>query len=182
MMRQSEREIIKSSELQAVLMAGLACHLAITDPGNAPYVVTMNYGFSYPSDPSGVSDPSNHTPRSTILPTLWFHCAQQGRKLDLLLCDPQVSFQIESRLSVSRGTGVQACDWSMQYESIVGWGFVEIVTKPEDQLFGLSSLMEHYGGASLPFLEQAIARTTVLRLNVEAMTGKRSRQLWPLLA
>jgi nitroimidazol reductase NimA-like FMN-containing flavoprotein (pyridoxamine 5'-phosphate oxidase superfamily) len=164
-MRQSQREITDTGELEQVLANSQVCHLAINKANGVPYIVALNYGYDFDA-------------RERLL-VLWFHCADQGLKLDLLQAEPQVGFQVESHVELDQGSGMQACDWGMKYESIVGEGRVEIVEQREQRLHGLNCLMRHYGGFDLPFIEQALARTVVLRLDVHYFTGKRSSQLWP---
>jgi nitroimidazol reductase NimA-like FMN-containing flavoprotein (pyridoxamine 5'-phosphate oxidase superfamily) len=164
-MRQSDREITDNSELEAVLVASLVCHLAINDPAGAPYIVALCYGYDF-----------NTISREL---TLWFHCAKEGLKLDLLNQDHRVSFQMESRLSLVKGTGVQACDWGMDYESLVGQGTITKVEDRDEILHGLDCLLSHYGGSGLPYVEPTLSHTEILRLNVVSFTGKRSRRLWP---
>jgi len=164
-MRQSQREIIEVGELEQVLANSQVCHLAINKANEAPYLVALNYGFDFDA-----------RERSLVL---WFHCADQGLKLDLLRAEPLVGFQLESRVELDQGSGTQACDWGMKYESIVGEGRVEIIEQREQRLHGLNCLMRHYGGSGLPFIEQALDRTVVLRLDAHNFTGKRSSQLWP---
>lgn len=60
----------------------------------------------------------------------------------------------------------------MEYESVIGSGRVEIVT--EDKKYEvLCVLMSHYHLKEFKFSSDAITRTTVLKLTVERLTGKR---------
>ena len=76
--------------------------------------------------------------------TLYFHCAPVGTKLDLLRADPDVSFEADCPGTVSGGA--TSCTYGM---------------------------MQHYHCPDLPFEPEMVEHTTVLALDVAAMTGKR---------
>ena len=166
-MRQSLREITVGSELGAVLEESQVCHLALNRPGQAPYLVALSFGYDY-------------SPATGSL-TLWFHCADEGYKLELLEADDKVGFQLECKVAVRRGSDELACDWGMQFESIVGEGRLNLVDDAGQRLYGLRRLTAHYGAAGLGMPEEALRRTAVLRLDATGFTAKRSRGLWPQL-
>jgi len=167
-MRRELQQITEISELNAVLSAGEVCHLALNDAGKAPYIVALNYGYELDAD-------TRHL-------TLWFHCATEGYKLDLLRCDSKAGFQIETRLRLMKSKTQMACEYGMEFESIVGAGCLSIVTSDTDRLHGLTCLLRQFGAEDLPMLDTALKRTVVLRLAVEQFTGKRSKGLLPAMA
>ena len=73
-MRRSDREIRDRSSIDGILHAASVCHLALCD-GDRPYVVPMSYG--YDGD------------------RLYFHCASEGRKLDVVRRNPNACFAVE---------------------------------------------------------------------------------------
>ncbi|HNU36390.1 MAG TPA: pyridoxamine 5'-phosphate oxidase family protein, partial [Methanomassiliicoccales archaeon] len=68
-MRKAEREIMDQGELEEVIRRAEVCRLAMVDDGK-PYIVPMNFGYR-----NGC---------------LYFHCAKEGRKLDVLRENPKV--------------------------------------------------------------------------------------------
>ncbi len=40
--------------------------------------------------------------------------------------------------------GTEACDFSMSYSSVVGWGNISIITDELGKREGLNSIMQHY--------------------------------------
>ncbi len=102
--------------------------------------------------------------------TLYFHCAPVGTKLDLLRADPNVSFEADCPGTVSGGA--TSCTYGMNYQSVIGRGTVRFVEGGE-KLIALQALMQHYHCPDLPFEPEMVEHTTVLALDVAAMTGKR---------
>ena len=58
---------------------------------------------------------------------------------------------------------------------MIGFGVAEVIGDPEDKLQGLRALMRKYSGRDgWKFDAEAARRTTVIRVRLEALTGKRS--------
>ncbi|OJU09833.1 MAG: hypothetical protein BGN88_12530 [Clostridiales bacterium 43-6] len=153
-MRRSNREVTDPDELISILTRSEVCRLGFTD-GDYPYIVPMNFGFTMAEDKL----------------TLFFHCAGQGKKLTLLKSNNRVCF--ETDINHSLVTAETACDFTMAFESIIGFGTIGIVEDPEEKMNAFRIIMKQYGGENLPFNEKMVAATTVLRLDCESFTGKR---------
>ena len=71
-MRRQEREISDRAAIDAIIRACQVCRLGMVD-GDLPYIVPMSFGYDGRA--------------------LYFHCATQGRKLDVLRRRPRVCFE-----------------------------------------------------------------------------------------
>jgi hypothetical protein len=153
-MRKKERAIIDVSEIESIIFRADVCRVAITND-NTPYIVTMNFGYS-----------------GGDRKKFFFHCANEGRKLDMILKNNYVCFEIDTDHTVYKGE--KGCDWGMKYSSVVGYGKIFIVTDKNEKKEGLDHIMTHYGGkGEYSYDEKVLDRTTVLRLEISEMTGKR---------
>ncbi|OPX58541.1 MAG: Pyridoxamine 5'-phosphate oxidase [Methanomassiliicoccales archaeon PtaB.Bin134] len=152
-MRKAEREIKDPEEMERVIMRAEVCRLAMIDDGE-PYIVPMNFGYRDRR--------------------LYFHCAREGRKLDVLRANPRVCFELEGEAALVEGE--RACQWTTRFESVIGWGKAEIVTDPYGVEEGLRILMEHYSPGSGDFDPRSLSLTAIIRVDVEMMTGKRSKR------
>jgi len=152
-LRHAEREITDKVEIDDVIMKAEVCRLAMIDEGE-PYIVPLNFGYQ----------------RGTF----YFHCAREGRKLDILRNTPRVCFELESDVHLIRGE--KACQWSSSYRSVIGWGTASVVTDEEGVKKGLEMLMEHYAPGLHDFDPRSLALTAVIRVDVERMTCKRSKR------
>lgn len=137
--------------MRNILESGLVCRLGLYD-GQYPYVVPMNYGYR-----DG---------------RLYFHCAGEGRKMDILKKNDRVCIEIDITTGIVRGDA--PCRWATRYRSLIGFGRARIVEEEYEKKAGLDAIVEHYGGSGGEYDEKFLKRTTVIEVILESMTGKQS--------
>ena len=149
--RRKDREITDRNALQAIMREAQVCRLGLSDDG-MPYVVPMNFGLG-----------ENR---------LYLHCATEGRKLDILRKNNRVCFEMDLLREIRQGP--QPCGWGARYESIIGFGRALFVNDPDEKRAALDRIMDHYG-AEGPFSypDETLAKTAVIRIDIERVTGKR---------
>ena len=106
------------------------CRLGLRDE-NGVYIVPMNFGIA--EQDSDIK--------------LYFHCAESGRKTDILRSDPNVVFEMDTGHSLAAGS--TACSCTFLYQSIMGKGVASIIEDTEEKIFGLTCIMQHYGHENL---------------------------------
>jgi len=154
-MRKREREITDIIDIESIINESDVCRIGLTDC-NIPYIVTMNFGYS-----------GGEQKR------LFFHCANEGRKLDMIRKNNYVCFEMDTDHGLKKGR--EACDFSMGYRSVIGYGFISIVSDENEKLTGLRHIMAHYTDREdLTFRTDSVSRTTILRLDIKEMTGKKA--------
>ena len=152
-MRRKEREITDIQELEAIINNCDVCRVAFAD-GNVPYIVTINFGYSGEDG------------------KIYFHCAGEGRKIDMIRKNNYVCYEMDTNHVLLEGS--KACDFGMSYSSVVGYGHITIVKDPIERISGLNQIMSHYTGKAEFFYKQdVLEKTMVLRLDIREMTGKR---------
>ena len=149
-MRKIDRKIGALAEIEEVLRAARVMRLALSEDGR-PYLVPLNFGYE-----PGV---------------IWFHSAVEGRKLDIIARNPRVAFEVETEVEPIEGE--TPCAWSMRFASVIGFGTARLAASDEEKLHGLQILMTHQGGPTEGFDPAALAKTAVVRIDIEEMTGKR---------
>ena len=146
------------------------CRLALA-VDDEPYLVTMSYGLV--ADTSAGVSVAAHDSGSGAAGRyrLYLHCAGAGKKTDMIRHNPRVCFGIDGRHYVEPGD--EACRWTVRYESIVGYGTIQIVTDEAERRLGLDAIMRQHG-AEPPFdyANAALDQVLVLRLVVDELTGK----------
>lgn len=153
-MRRCDREITDKEEILEIIEKADVCRLAFSID-NIPYIVAMNYGYEV----------TDHV-------TLYFHCANEGKKLDIIAKNNQVCLQVD----IDRGfiRAEQACGWGMKYRSVVGLGRAEIIRDEKEKIKGLNILMKHYTGKnSFNYSEESLKETTVFKVIITELTGKK---------
>lgn len=150
-MRRRERQITETVEIEAVLTRAKVCRLAMVD-GTQPYMVPLCFGYWEKS--------------------LYLHSAAEGRKLDLLRKNPRVCFEVDEVSAIR--TAEAACNWSMAYASVVGRGTAVFLADPEEKRRAMEIICRHYGAQTTGFTAASLKRVAVLRVDIHAITGKRS--------
>jgi uncharacterized protein len=155
-MRRKDRQINEASVLEEIISKSDVCRVAFADQ-NVPYIVTMNFGYSG----------GDH-------PCFYFHCANEGKKIDMIRKNNYVCFTLDTDHEMYEGEN--GCDWGMKFSSIVGYGRIFIIEERESKISGLNCIMSHYSDISgFTYDESILGNTTILRLEVREMTGKRKQ-------
>ncbi len=156
-MRRADREITDKQELLQMIEQCGVCRLAMADTP-APYIVPLNFGVK-------AADGNLY---------LYFHCSNQGKKLDLLRSNPYASFELDCGHNFIRGE--TPCSSTMEFASVCGNGIVEVLPEQE-KAAGLDIIMAHYTGeTAFAYAPETLRATTVLRLTVQDITGKRLKK------
>jgi nitroimidazol reductase NimA-like FMN-containing flavoprotein (pyridoxamine 5'-phosphate oxidase superfamily) len=151
-MRRIDKECIE--EVEEIIQKADVCRIAFAN-GDIPYIVTMNFGYT-------------DTPGRR----LYFHCADAGRKLEMIRKNNYVCFEMDIDHKLYQGE--KACDWGMKYRSVVGYGNITIVTEAETKKTGLNCIMTHYGGEGDHLYDvKVLEKTTILQLDIKEMSGKK---------
>jgi nitroimidazol reductase NimA-like FMN-containing flavoprotein (pyridoxamine 5'-phosphate oxidase superfamily) len=155
-MRRKDRELTDLADFLSVLEKADVCHLAMSDH-DVPYLVTMNFGLKHDKNL-----------------VLYFHCAHEGKKIDFLKKNNRVCFGADIEHEFFMAEKGTSCGCSMRFRSVVGMGRISFITERTEKYEALKAIMRHYTEATAPvFDEKMVDRTTILRLDVEQIAGKR---------
>jgi nitroimidazol reductase NimA-like FMN-containing flavoprotein (pyridoxamine 5'-phosphate oxidase superfamily) len=150
-MRRREREIQDEQVIRDILEKGLVCRLGLCD-GQQPYIVPMSYGYRDRR--------------------IYFHCAREGRKIDILKSNDRVCIEVDIDARVIPGEA--PCRWTAKYKSVIGFGRARIIDDEKEKKAGLDVIMAHYGGSGGDYDEKSLQRTSLIEVVLESMTGKQS--------
>jgi len=153
-MRRRDKEITSRQEIDAIIRTALVCRIALAD-GNEPYVVPLSFGYD------GAA--------------LFIHTAKSGRKIDFIEANSRVCFELEANVSLKTDDR-DACKWTFEFESVIGYGAITELETAEDKARGLNQIMLHYSGREWDIDDAASATTRVWRIDIESVTGKRSHE------
>lgn len=155
-MRRKDREITDMDEILEIIKRCDVCRLALFDE-EYPYIIPMNFGFEYNNSQT----------------TIYLHCANVGRKLELINKNNKVCFEMDCSHKLIQGT--EPCDCTMEYESVIGNG--TIVIMKENKEVALTALMKHYSQEeTFTFSDKMLLATTTLKITVESITAKRLKK------
>ena len=152
-MRRS-RQAMPQEECAAVLERGSHGVLALAGDGDYPYAVPISYVY---------------TNRK-----LYFHCAKEGHKTDLLRHDSRVCITF---VGADEPAFVAPAMYTTYFQSAVVIGRASEVTEPEEKAEALRALCRkltpHDLGEGLEkAIEKSLSVTAVWRVSMDQVTGK----------
>jgi nitroimidazol reductase NimA-like FMN-containing flavoprotein (pyridoxamine 5'-phosphate oxidase superfamily) len=151
-MRKQENLVSDQAEIEAILQKALVLRVAMCRDGQ-PYVVPVNFAYAQRR--------------------LYFHTGHKGMKMDFLAANDQVCFEVDNEVKLLPDEN--PCAWSVRYESVVGFGKARKVEDQDERLKALNLIMEHYNGPDdYEFPAPNLARTAVVCIEIDEMTGRRS--------
>jgi nitroimidazol reductase NimA-like FMN-containing flavoprotein (pyridoxamine 5'-phosphate oxidase superfamily) len=154
-MNRQEKEITDPAEINEILRHGKFTTLGLCRDGE-PYVVTLSYGLDSAKN------------------ALYFHCAQKGLKLDFIRANSKVCATVIDDRGYVQG------DCSHKFRSVVIWGemtIVEDLTEKEHAIHVMQAHLEADPEAvrrKTPVTAERLRNTTILRLDIHEVTGKKS--------
>ncbi|WP_310602509.1 pyridoxamine 5'-phosphate oxidase family protein [Anaerosporobacter sp.] len=156
-MRRKDREITGKEEILDIMKRCDVCNIAFFD-AEFPYVIPLNFGVEYKDE--------------TFV--MYFHCALEGKKLELLKLNSKVAFSMSC--SHNLVVGEQACNCTMEFESVCGNGELELLPD-EDKISAFTCLMNHYQPKKeYTFNEKHLKAVVLLKLTVNEISGKRLKK------
>ena len=153
-MRRHDKEISTRREIDEIIRAALLCRIAFAN-GDEPYVVPISFGYDGKA--------------------LFIHTAKRGRKIEFIENNSRVCFELEANVALKTDEG-DACQWTFEFESVIGYGTIIELDSAEEKSRGLNQIMLHYSGREWEIDKAATATTRVWRIDIESVTGKRSRE------
>lgn len=150
-MRRNDKEITDQNLLDEIMKKAQVCRLAVSYQ-DMPYIIPMNFGYAER--------------------VLYFHSALEGLKLLILKENPQACFEVE--IDTQLVPGDQGCDWTMRYQSVVGFGEVEFIDDLVGKQKGMKIIMQQYSNDQTLPTDAALAGVTLFKLKINTMTGKKS--------
>lgn len=157
-MRRNERKVTDIAEIKAFLDECKVCRVAFSGE-DAPYIVPMN--MAYDLEDGKLS--------------LYFHCASEGRKIDLLTRNPKVGFEMDREIGIVEGK--LPCQYSYRYMSIIGSGNAFLVEDETEKVRILTKIMKQQSGKDFDDFEKNPKLTkvvTIIRVDAREYFCKRN--------
>ncbi|MBP3602738.1 MAG: pyridoxamine 5'-phosphate oxidase family protein [Lachnospiraceae bacterium] len=153
-MRRSDREITDKKVIEEFISKEQILRIAFYDDGDI-YIVPVNYGYIYEND----------------IYSFFFHGAKAGRKYELAKKNPTVGFEIDGKYKLLEGK--VACDYSANFQSVIGTGKISLVSDKEEKVQGLNILMNQVAqNENWVYSKQMIEAVAVFKLDVEKISCK----------
>ena len=110
--------------------------------------------------------------------TFYFHCAQEGRKLDILSKNPRVCLSAVSKCKPT--VGPKDGSFTLEFKSAIAFGDAELVQDETERKMAMRAICQRYLPHHMDAFEEAFARsmahTAIVRITLtEPPTGKRKQ-------
>ena len=151
-MRRHELEITEAEELEALIWRAQICRIGLSENDN-PYIVPMNFGYK-----------DN---------CLFFHCAADGKKLDIIRHNQKVCFEMDTDYEIVKPEE-RPCRWSAKYRSVIGFGTAFIIDDLYEKSTAMNNIAEHYGSSRFDFSEEELVNVCIIKVQIESITGKKA--------
>ena len=149
-MRRKEKQITEERIIE-ILNTGEYGVLSVLDASGYPYGVPVNYVYNQDK--------------------IYVHCAKAGAKLEAILKEPKVSFNIV------KTHGVIAERFTSYYESVTVFGNAYLV-EGEETIAPLKSFIDKYASEytenGYKYAEGSFQKTMIIEIKPENITGKAS--------
>ena len=153
-MTKRERQVTDGSQILHILDTAKILHLGLC-ADNVPYVVPMNYGYTYEDGKL----------------VLYLHSALRGKKLDMIRRNCKVFFEMDCDLDPFEGE--KPCQYGLAYSSVMGRGTAVIVEDVEEKKKAMSVLMKTQTGKDFSFEDRLVSIVSVIRIDVLEYTAKK---------
>lgn len=141
-------------EAQGYLAANNTGRLATCDADGQPYIVPLNYVYF-----------EGH---------IFFHCALAGKKLNHIIQNPKVCFEVSHTDQLDLAD--LPCGCATRFTSIVVTGAAEIIKDTDEKLRVLDAFIRHIAPLkNYPALRPEMAGAcTVVKIEIKEISGKKN--------
>ena len=150
-MRRKDREINDTIEIESIINKSPVCRIALSESGQT-YVIPVCFGYN-----------DKH---------LYFHSANAGKKIDMIKKNNNICFEFDIYEGLI--TNGNPCDWDVRYKSVIGSGKAHFIEGSQEKINALNIILRHYSDELFAFPENSIRNVTVIKIEIEEITGKRS--------
>ena len=153
-MRKANKEITDQAVLNEILNTCTVGRLGTIARDGSPMVKPLNFVFHDNA--------------------IYFHSARAGEKIDDIMRDNRVCFEMELSIAFLKGTLEDPCKAEYLYRSIIIRGRALQIEDRVERIAALTALMHKYqpSGGYGDFLEEKLSITAVVRIDIEEMVGK----------
>lgn len=153
-MIRKDREVTDPQKIREIILACDCCRIGLAD-GAHVYIVPLNFGYEEEGDKK----------------IFYFHGAREGRKIDLIRKIRYAGFELDTNHKLKEGT--TPCNFSFQFQSVIGEGPICMVEEEEEKKKALQSIMNHYSEVrDWDFTTVMVNAVSLFRLEVKELSCK----------
>ncbi|MCZ7402012.1 MAG: pyridoxamine 5'-phosphate oxidase family protein [Candidatus Methanoperedens sp.] len=150
-MRRKDKEIKDIKEIESIISKSNVCRIALSE-NNSPYIVPVCFGYKENC--------------------LYFHSANEGKKIEKIRKNNKICFEFDMYSGLLNSEN--PCDWDVKYLSVIGFGKASFIHDFDEKIKALNIIIEHYSDSSYEFQKKFIDTVTIIKVEIETITGKKS--------
>jgi nitroimidazol reductase NimA-like FMN-containing flavoprotein (pyridoxamine 5'-phosphate oxidase superfamily) len=150
-MCKKDEQIDYSAVIDDILTRATVCRLGLCEP-DRPYIVPLCFGYEDNA--------------------LYFHCAKEGKKIDIIKANNNVCFEVEVDCELVEAE--KACKWDIKFKSVIGFGTAELIEDIEAKRKALDAIMRQYSDRAFEYPAKAVENVMIIKVEIESMTKKQS--------
>lgn len=144
--------LLNTEDVKDVIRKCDCCNVAMVDNTNSPYVIPMNFGFDNDC--------------------IYLHSSASGKKIEILDNNNKVCLSFSTDHQLRWQSEKVACSYSMKYRSVLIFGHVEYIEKPEDKIVALNHIMKQYTDNDFKYSDPAVRDVKVFKVIIDEMEGR----------
>jgi len=145
--------INNKEEMLKIISSCEVCYVGMADHDNKPYVLPFNFG---------IKDE-----------TIYLHSAPEGKKMDILKHNPDVSIAFSTGHELYHQHEEVACSYGMKFKSVIVSGKVVFIEEYENKTKALDIVMHHYTNREFSYNAPAINNVRVYKVLIDKMSGRK---------
>lgn len=155
-MRRKEKAITDNKIIEELMNKGRYITISMSK-NDVPYIVTLSYGYDNAQN------------------ALYFHCANEGQKIDYIKFNPNICGIIIEDNGYSEGC-------TQEYRSLIVRGTIEIVDNIQEKKHAFDILLSHLEKDPNVMKEKYFKddeeynKTGILKLDITEITGKEEKE------
>jgi len=150
-MRRKDKEIKDNKEIESNIGKSNVCRIALCE-NNSPYIVPVCFGY--------------------MENCLYFHSANEGKKIEIIKKNNKICFEFDIYSGLLNSEN--PCDRDINYLSVIGFGKASFIHGFDEKIKALNIIIEHYSGSSYEFQKKSIDTVTIIKVEIESISGKKS--------
>lgn len=153
-MRRKDRQVSDIGKILDIIRRCDVCRIGFYHEEEV-YIVPLNFGFKYENEKLN----------------LYFHSASKGRKADMLQDGP-LKVGIEMDCSHKLIEAEIACEYSFNFESVIGNGVTQVIEDKIEKIQALNHIMYQQTGKHFEFEDKMVNATLVYKVELKSYTAK----------
>jgi len=145
------KDITVDDRIEDVIKKCKICRVGMID-GERPYVLAFCFGYTDK--------------------TIYLHCAQEGKKIEVLKANNNVCIEFDTDHEVFARHEQVACSWRLRYRSVLAYGKAEFVDDYDQKVEALNLIMANFSERTFEYTKPAVNNIAIIKIKIDDWSGR----------